>query len=109
MVHATVMLYNSAKEEVKLEEKAHEKCEVEMDQIWCDVDQNCNNFMKRTRMALDVLFDFMVLNIAMVHAIIMQVDITMVQAIIIQVNITLEEVKVKEGETAEVPRNAGRC
>lgn len=87
MVHATVMLYNSAKEEVKLEEKAHEKCEVEMDQIWCDVDQNCNNFMKRTRMALDVLFDFMVLNIAMVHAIIMQVDITM------------EEVK--EAETAE--------
>ena len=44
-----------------------------------------------------VLFDFVVLNIAMVHA------------IIIQVNITLEEVKVKEGETAEVPRNAGRC
>ena len=44
-----------------------------------------------------VLFDFVVLNIAMV------------QAIIIQVNITLEEVKVKEGETAKVPRNAGRC
>ena len=43
--------------------------------------------MIRTRMALDVLFDFMVLNIAMVHAIIMQVKITM------------EEVK--EDETAE--------
>ena len=35
------------------------------------------------------MFDFVVLNIAMV------------QAIIIEVNITLEEVKVKEGETAE--------
>ena len=39
----------------------------------------------------------------------MVLNIAMVQAIISQVNIPLVEVKVKEGETAEVPRNAGRC
>ena len=78
LVKTTVLLVNFAKEEVMWAEKAHHDCKVKMDQIWLawcwpklqwfdDEDMDC----------LEVLDDFKVLNINMVHVITMQVDIIM--------------------------------
>ena len=69
---------NSAKEEVKWKEKAHDECKVKMDEIWfawCWL--KLHRFNDGDMDGLEVLDDFKVLKINMVHFIIMQVDLTL--------------------------------
>ena len=69
---------NSAKEELKWKEKAHDECKVKMDEIWlawCWL--KFHRFNDGDMDGLEVLDDFKVPNINMVHVITMQVDIIM--------------------------------
>ena len=69
---------NSAKEEVKWKEKAHDECKVKMDEIWlawCWL--KLHRFNDGDMGGVEVLDDFKVLKINMVHFIIMQVDLTL--------------------------------
>ena len=77
LVKTTVLLVNFAKEEVMWAEKAHHDCKVKMDQIWlawCWPKLQC--FNDEDMDGLEVLYDFKVPNIIMVHVNTLQVDIT---------------------------------
>ena len=78
MVNTTVLLVNSTKEEVMWKEKAHHECKVKMDQIWLAwCWPKLQWFNDEDMDGLEVLDDFKVPNINMVHVITMQVDIIM--------------------------------
>ena len=89
---------NSAKEEVKWKEKAHDECKVKMDETWlawCWL--KLHRFNDGDMDGLEVLDDFKVLKINMVHFIIMQVDLT------------LEEVKKEFARLKWIKYNDRRC
>ena len=78
LVKTTVLLVNFAKEEVMWAEKAHHDCKVKMDQIWlASCWPKLQWFNDEDMDGLEVLYDFKVPNINMVHVITLQVDNTM--------------------------------